>query len=389
MRRLMSRAYSAPPLERLHLSHVEGLRALAALVVFVNHSYAQAAFPGHQPEAAWYLRPFMHFMVFGHLSVSVFIVISGFCLALPVVDSGGRIVNGVAQFMLRRARRILPPYYAALALCLLLIATIIGTRTGSPWDVPIDFEARDVLIHVLLLQDLFSTGKINYVFWSIAVEWQIYFLFPLLVIVARRFGIFQLAVAALVLGYAVRFLGDGTRIERANPHFVGLFALGMLAAYWVRSPQLQSLRERTKGTFGWVGLACFVFVCAACHFLGLRGPFHFAELDLPVGVMAFAVLIHSTLEKGSWLARSLNAKWVVWMGTFSYSIYLIHAPLLQIMWQYGVNPLGLGKPETFALLTLGGGPLVVGVSYAFFLIFERPFMRSQRKVAAVAAAARA
>ncbi|WP_410959855.1 acyltransferase family protein, partial [Salmonella sp. SAL4356] len=72
-------------------------------------------------------------LVTGHLAVSIFIVISGFCLALPVVAAGDRMRDGSLNFFKRRARRILPPYYGALAFSLLLIATVLGKKTGSLW----------------------------------------------------------------------------------------------------------------------------------------------------------------------------------------------------------------------------------------------------------------
>src|SRR5579864_1967684 len=86
----------------VHLSHVEGLRALAAFVVFVNHAYAQVwnarrdQFP---PPPFSFLT---YALVAGHLAVTVFIVISGFCLMLPVVGSGDVIRGGAAGFLKRR-----------------------------------------------------------------------------------------------------------------------------------------------------------------------------------------------------------------------------------------------------------------------------------------------
>ena len=70
----------APPRkgsERLHLSHVEGLRALAALMVYVNHAYAQTWYPPAGEYASGVLSVFAYSLIAGHLSVSVFIVISG------------------------------------------------------------------------------------------------------------------------------------------------------------------------------------------------------------------------------------------------------------------------------------------------------------------------
>ena len=111
---------------RLHLAYIDGMRAVAALVVVLNHTYAQAwcafydQFP--PPELAF----LTYSLAVGHLAVSVFIVISGFCLFLPVTRNGGLLKGGTALFFQRRARRILPPYYAAVAISLLLIATVIG-----------------------------------------------------------------------------------------------------------------------------------------------------------------------------------------------------------------------------------------------------------------------
>jgi len=157
--------------ERLRLDHVEGMRALAALLVYVNHAYAQSKPMGAPDFLNGVLSLFTYSMVAGHLAVTVFIVISGFCLTLPVVAAGDRLRGGTRAFFARRARRILPPYYGALALSLLLILTVLGRPTGTLWDVPIRVlqTPSAVLSHALLLQDLFGTGAINYVFWSIEV----------------------------------------------------------------------------------------------------------------------------------------------------------------------------------------------------------------------------
>ena len=171
----------------MRLEYVDGIRALAALIVYLNHAYAQiTAGDVYKLKSPWSLASYS--MVAGHLSVTVFIVISGFCLTLPVISNGGQLRGGVGGFLRRRARRILPPYYAAVALCLLLIWTVIGKPTGSLWDYPIRVNAAAIFCHLVLIQDLFATSLINYVFWSIAVEWHIYFIVPLLVWCWRRYG---------------------------------------------------------------------------------------------------------------------------------------------------------------------------------------------------------
>jgi peptidoglycan/LPS O-acetylase OafA/YrhL len=383
MARAAAAATGSDSLERLHLTHVDGLRAVAALVVFVNHAYAQAWYPGHGEYATGILSIFAYSLVAGHLAVSVFIVISGFCLTLPVVDAGDSLRRGMGDFFKRRARRILPPYYGALALSLLLIATMIGQPSGSLWDVPIQVDRVAVVSHFLLLQDLFGTGKINYVFWSIAVEWHIYFLFPLLVWATRRYGIPKVAIAALLVGYGLRFGFDGTRLERANPHFLGLFALGMLAAYVVRSPHPQYEQARKSRLWPWLWAGSLLLVLGLCARWGYRSPEeYFPYLDLPVGMMALGLLVHATLYKSSWLTRALNGRFIVLIGTFSYSVYLVHAPLLQVIWQYALKPLDLSPALIFALLMTVGAAAVLTTAYGFFKVCEEPFMQVKRRTEA-------
>ena len=115
-------AKSANQPGRAHITHVEGLRAVAALIVYVNHAYAQTWNPDLTPPPDGLLSLVSYSLIAGHLSVTVFIVVSGFCLALPVVATG-ELRGGAGAFFKRRARRILPPYYGAVALCLLLIGT--------------------------------------------------------------------------------------------------------------------------------------------------------------------------------------------------------------------------------------------------------------------------
>jgi peptidoglycan/LPS O-acetylase OafA/YrhL len=370
-----------------HLDYVEGLRAIAALIVYVNHAYAQAWNPmaGHFPPAV--LSPLTYSLVAGHLSVTVFIVISGFCLTLPVVAAGDRLRGGARGFFGRRARRILPPYYGALALSLVLIATLIGDRTGSLWDVPIGVDRVAVVSHLLLLQDLFGTGKINYVLWSIAVEWHLYFLFPLLVWGARRYGIFRVVGVALLVGYAMRFGLADTRVVRANPQYLGLFALGMLAAYVVRSPRPEFERARRWTLWVWAAAALLLTACALSWLWGYRvatDRFHF--LDLPVALMAVCLVVHAAGHETSYVARVLSFRPLVFIGTFSYSLYLVHAPLLQILWKFALVPAGASMTVMFvALMTVGLG-VVLAAAHTFFRVFERPFLHSGKSARAPVAA---
>ena len=154
---------------RRHLDYLDGLRALAAVYVLLGHALLQVNFSHQRPGV--FARGFLSIFLFGHEAVDLFIVLSGFCLMLPVARGDGALRGGAWNFFQRRAWRIVPPYYAAMTLSLLLIWSCIGQKTGTHWDISIPVTGRSILTHLLLLQDaLGDEASINHAFWSISVE---------------------------------------------------------------------------------------------------------------------------------------------------------------------------------------------------------------------------
>ncbi|MFL5860483.1 MAG: acyltransferase family protein, partial [Solirubrobacteraceae bacterium] len=142
---------------RQRLAGLDGIRGLAALYVVVNHVFLRA-FPGypavHAPFwAGWF--------IYGRFAVVVFIVLSGFSLGLSPARRGWRL-QGISEFARRRARRILPAYWAALAFCL-VVAWMFVTQPGL--GTPI---ASSVVANGLLVQNIVLAHSPNAAFWSMA-----------------------------------------------------------------------------------------------------------------------------------------------------------------------------------------------------------------------------
>ena len=158
-----------------------------------------------------------HWLDYGHSAVAVFIVLSGFSLMIPVVKHG-RAPGGVPGYIARRARRILPTYYAALAFSLLLIWYFPPlSRTDDPrWEHALPaFSFRSAILpHLLLVHNLkgWWAMRIDPPMWSVATEWQIYFLFPALLAAWRRWGV----SAMVALGFAVG-IGVGSPTTSNRP----------------------------------------------------------------------------------------------------------------------------------------------------------------------------
>lgn len=358
----------------LHLNHLDGVRALAALYVMLDHTALEVwpvldgkSFP--TGPARWIFNGF----TFGHFAVSIFIVISGFCLALPVITNGGQLRGGAQTFFKKRARRILPPYYLAMAFSLILIWLLIGHWTGTHWDVSLPVTLKGVVAHLLLLQDVYSPAQINGVFWSIALEWQIYFVFPLLILLWRRIGAVTTTLITVFLSLVGLQLVKHTFLSGISLQFLGLFALGTLGAAVCYSEETRwaRCRERTPWMLFTVGM-----IAGAC-LLTYVGKDGYADF---FGGLAMLGLLAVAAQPGkNGLRNLLSARPLVFVGTFAYSVYLVHAPLLQVVWQYGLHPLHLGAVPTFCLLALIGGPLIVATAYVFFLTCERPFLNTKSR----------
>lgn len=65
------------------------------------------------------------------------------------------------------------------------------------------------------------------------------------------------------------------------------------------------------------------------------------------------------------------------LGVFSYSLYLVHAPLLQVFWLLIVRPFDLGQGAALVAMWVVAVPAIVGISYLFHIVAERPFMNSK------------
>src|SRR5665213_842098 len=203
---------------RQRLAGLDGLRGLAALYVVVNHVFLRA-FPGYPVDRA----PFWAgWFIYGRFAVVVFIVLSGFSLALSPARHGWRL-DAVSRVARRRARRILPAYWAALVFSL-AVAWLIVPQPGN--GVP---DGKSVLVNGLLVQNLVSARSPNAAFWSMAVEAQLYLLFPLLLLIVRRWSaIAMLATVTLVVA-AVGVIGPhvarlDTFVIRSPPDLAALFA---------------------------------------------------------------------------------------------------------------------------------------------------------------------
>src|ERR1035441_7562834 len=90
---------------------------------------------------------------------------------------------------------------------------------------------------------------------------------------------------------------------------------------------------------------------------------HLGYLDEIMRLWSLCLLIACSQRRQPLLDRFFGRRFLVFLGGFSYSLYLIHAPLLQILWQYFIGPTHLPVPLRLTLLAVAGMPIIVGLSY--------------------------
>jgi peptidoglycan/LPS O-acetylase OafA/YrhL len=309
-------------------------------------------------------------LLYGHLAVAVFIVVSGFSLALAPMRAGGELKGGTKRFLRRRAWRIIPPYWAALVVSTIITVLVLQPGLGG------GAVARGFVVHGLLVQDIVPSVTPNGAFWSIAVEWQIYFMFPLILILSRRTGVRTAVVSTVALVVAAELIASlGSplnKIHHLSPQFLALFALGVLAVK-VGQGDLASRLRRWLTFAAIAGLTAFVVLALAEGSAWVVAQYFWIDLLFGTAVACLmAAMFGGGLPR---LRRVLSCRVALTLGLFSYSIYLLHGPLVTLLYGKVFGPLHLAAVPTFALLVVVGVPVILTVCYAFHFVFEAPFLR--------------
>lgn len=355
---------------RPRLAFIEGIRGVAALYVVLQHFCTlvdpQFVFmrPGYRDTFVGRLMaPFWY----GHFAVAAFIVVSGFCLQWSLFSRGGDgRVRELGEFFKRRCRRILPPYYACLAVSLFVILQVPRElHNVLPWSQYLPVTTENLVAHLLMVHNLSRDWmyKINGVLWSISIEFQLYFLFPLIAAAAARWR-----NAWVLLGSAGAVISALVVLENAEKLYVwyfGLFVLGMVGA-------------RAAQNWRGVGMPVFwgLFLLAVSSVWWTK---NLAVRDTLMGLAVVLLLIEGSGGKAGWLGRFLSVKPLLWLGTFSYSLYLVHHPVL-LFTSEAIGMRGYESVATrLALCVAVCLPVIIVFSFGFFWLFERPFLSAKRR----------
>jgi len=369
------------------LSSVDALRGAAALGVVLYHTVG----PNYRfgPRVLnWLAVPILPMIRFGYVGVFLFFVISGFCIHLSRAKAKVENKQPVTftAFWKRRFRRLYPPYLIALVLYLGITAFTTKFQLTP-------FYVWDVVSHLLMLHNLDShtVYSINGVFWTLAIEEQLYLAYFLLLFLRNRWG-WQRTLATCLVARVLWFIActavrerykvDIPISEAAASHWF-TWALGALSVEamfgLVKLP-----RWLYRGRLALVFLAAAVGLTFLLPKVEQFGRFTHDSLWLflhPLWGLGFFVLLNRfVLAESRWcvhLRTPFLIKTLAAVGLFSYSLYLTHE--LVVMESYHFGYFGFSQLATAFLLTT---PACVAFAWVFFWFAERPYLNTRAHVRA-------
>ena len=353
------------------LPEIDALRGIAALLVLVHHAaqlvprieHPDIPGIGHIRYVLMHLTP-LRIVEFGRGAVLFFFVLSGYVLTRALLQSGS---PGLRAFAAQRTVRLGLPVLASVLLSVLLYWLFADPDLPESWRDNSLFtwlvppSVGDVLSNALLLADN-DDMRLNVVLWSLVHEWRLTLLLPLVLLFRGRAALF----AALAIGVSwVGIIGgasENTILLGREPHstlaatfyFATGIGTGVALALWL-GPDMPALRRELRLA---AVIACVALFGMASDLAAYAGS---------------ALLI--VLARQPWAFREvLRSAPLLWLGGISFSLYLVHAPVLVA----GLHLLHDQWPPIAVAAAGAAAALLVAV--LFFHLVEEPSRRLARRI---------
>jgi peptidoglycan/LPS O-acetylase OafA/YrhL len=366
--------------EHMRYPRLDVLRAIAIFAVFwhhvVYHVLLERGLSGAVVQGIWSLpskpgevRDWTSYFIsqYGGWGVALFFVISGFCIHLSFLKWQSAPSGGFWRpYFIRRFLRIYPPYLFAMGLaCVPLLLAKSGPDSTQLWT-------HVFMIHNLSAETLFG---INPSFWSLAVEWQLYLVYPAFLFFCRRWGIGKFLLLVLLCDVLFRALGPASGEVR------GLLLGQLPFAYWFTWGCGALCAERAWAgrpvILGW-GTATVILLLAAA---AAKVCQPLAWLSSPLLASGLALWCDGYGRCSAPLSRAEQI--VLPLGIVSYSFYLVHQPLIVQLGARIEPRLFPGNPWLMAGV---GGVLIFAVifilSALMFRLVEKPSIAMGRSFSA-------
>ncbi|MBU3753046.1 MAG: acyltransferase [Candidatus Nanopelagicaceae bacterium] len=312
-----------------YIHSVDGLRAVAVVAVLLYHLGIDWI-PG------------------GFLGVDLFFVISGYVITGLILDSIARSGTlDLRAFYLSRIRRLLPALVAMLVFTTLFIG-VYAPETVRRFIADIPFVLTGSMNWALVSrqQDYFEAiGRPPLLqhTWSLAVEAQFYFIWPLvLLFILKYFGKKNIPYAALgialasgiaLFAYSVRMDTQESAISHVyfgtDTHSIGLFLGSALAVSWQPQNLTREITKRAQDFIDLIGVVGLLGLLSTFLFINESDPTLY-RIAFPLSALFGCATLISVVHPASRFAPILSTRPLIWIGERSYGIYLWHWIVFQL-----------------------------------------------------------
>ncbi|EMI17904.1 acyltransferase 3 [Rhodopirellula maiorica SM1] len=339
---------------------LDPLRGVAILAVMLLHFSERGRESGDDLIHS-YLWPITQH---GYLGVQLFFVISGYCIAAALYGTLNK-PQPFRYFMMRRFRRIFPPYWISIVLVVMLGFATIFILNTSP-DVVFPLTPFDWLCNALLLQGPLHAVDANLVYWSLSIELQFYLVMAIALFWPKwtEAWLIMFSIVCLALNCFADWPLWGTVVV-----YWPEFLCGIVAYYWITG------RMRWKWTPGYlVGIVIFQIVLQANQYevLVQENGRLVQPIKLLFCLSCMATLLALRYYDQS-IARWRSARCLAFFGIISYSLYLTHVPIGTRIFNLIDRLLGL---DGLKWLACGLAAMVICTIFGwiFFRWFEKPWL---------------
>lgn len=319
--------------KKVELTSITMIRGIACIAVCAIHFLGTIS-----PTLA---QDYVYIAMWG---LYVFFIFSGFILPYSLYNSGYQIKH-YHRFLWKRLIRIEPPYL--LSILIIVLLSYLAQLSPNHTSKPIELLNLHMLYNVSYLVDIVNDSWLNVVFWSLAIELQFYLvvgiIYPLIVH-SKRIYRYLLLLPLAILSY---FFQDDAYVF----HYFTFFLVGIvLFQFYIKLIPVYEFLILSLGLtilltiqHHWGGLICSIF--AVFGTLYLQKPW----------------------------------KPLMFMGTISYSLYLLHIPVgtdafVQFFQNY------LSSTEAKIVLAVLGFLFSIACSWIFYRLIELPFKNLAKKV---------
>lgn len=359
------------------LPWTDSIRGLSCIVVIIWHAYLTITPDDPTPGQQRFSLPLG---VAARESLVLFILLSGYLLGRHWADGFAR--DGLwpkfKLYVYRRTWRIVPSFWAAVTLTILAMLLLgLDKPEGSHWDEGLPLTWLRAMANYLMITDFWDQVPLAHPHWTVPLEYHLYFLAPLIVLVRRQWIAMGLAVAVCLVAV---FVLKGYHA----PYFPFVFVISFWAGVNRQKDKGKTLSSTLRATWPGsvvsVGLLLLI-VTVGSNAMDVSTRNYFLA-DCLVGAVVLPWMYWTDVaNRRTAFVRLLTFRGFRWLGDRSYSIYLVHAVVLECFWRFVVRPMDIkGETPDFILLMVLAvfGSILVGM--VLFRWVELPTARKSASI---------